>query len=209
MSYLEKYQGQVKDFVEVCHKLAEHMYATSHGGNMAWKLEENLLLITPTKVHKGDIEDGDLVFIDSAGKTVEGARKPTGETPMYLNFFRERPDVTTVIHCHPPYTNAFAINKGENLLMRPIFPETTTEVGPVVLVPYAEPITQKLADKFLPYLKKYNAFLMENHGLVIMSRGDIKWTMMLTEMLETSSISILRRRSWAATAARPAIRCRS
>jgi L-fuculose-phosphate aldolase len=191
MSYLEEYQDQVNDFVEVCHRLAEHMYATSHGGNMAWKLEENLLLITPTKVHKGDIVEKDLVFIDFDGKTVEGTRKPTGETPMYLNFFRERPDVTTVIHCHPPYTNAFAINKGENWLMRPIFPEATTEIGPVALVPYGEPLTQRLADNFLPYLKKYNSFLMENHGLVIMSRGDIKWTMMLTEMLETTSISIL------------------
>lgn len=191
MSYLEQYRDQVNDFVEVCHRLAEHMYATSHGGNMAWKLEENLLLITPTKVHKGNIQSKDLVFIDSSGKTVEGTRKPTGETPMYLTFFQERPDITTVIHCHPPYTNTFAITKGENLLMRPIFPETTTEVGPVALVPYAEPLTQTLADNFLPYLKKYNAFLMENHGLVIMSRGDIKWTLMLTEMLETSSISIL------------------
>ena len=32
---------------------------------------------------------------------------------------------------------------------------------------------------------------MENHGLVIMSSRDIEWTMMLTEQLETASISIL------------------
>jgi ribulose-5-phosphate 4-epimerase/fuculose-1-phosphate aldolase len=75
--------------------------------------------------------------------------------------------------------------------MRPIFPEISVEIGPVPVVPYAEPLTQKLADNFLPYLKKYNSFLMENHGLVIMSSRDIEWTMMLTEQLETASISIL------------------
>ena len=32
---------------------------------------------------------------------------------------------------------------------------------------------------------------MENHGLVIMSSRDIEWTMMLTEQLETTSVSIL------------------
>ena len=110
---------------------------------------------------------------------------------MYINFFRERPDVTSVIHCHPPMTGVFAVTKGTNYLARPIFPETATEVGPALLVPYGQPLTQKLADNFLPLLPKANAFLMENHGLVIMSPRDIQWTMMLTELLEMTSASIL------------------
>lgn len=191
MSYLEKYYDQVKRFIRVCHKLSSEMYATSYGGNLAWRLEEDLFLVTPTRVNKGDIKTEDLVFINSSGEKLEGSKSPTGETPMYLNFFRERPDIVSVIHCHPPYTNTFAITKEENWLMRPIFPEISVEIGPVPVVPYAEPLTQKLADNFLPYLKKYNSFLMENHGLVIMSSRDIEWTMMLTEQLETTSISIL------------------
>ena len=191
MSYLEKYYDQVKRFIRVCHKLSSEMYATSYGGNLAWRLEEDLFLVTPTRVNKGDIKTEDLVFINSFGEKLEGSKSPTGETPMYLNFFRERPDIVSVIHCHPPYTNTFAITKEENWLMRPIFPEISVEIGPVPVVPYAEPLTQKLADNFLPYLKKYNSFLMENHGLVIMSSRDIEWTMMLTEQLETTSISIL------------------
>ncbi|MEZ4583277.1 MAG: hypothetical protein R3A10_16855 [Caldilineaceae bacterium] len=75
--------------------------------------------------------------------------------------------------------------------MRPLFLETVTEVGPVPVVPYGEPLTQRLADNFLPYLQRYNAFLMENHGLVIMSRDDIRWTMMNTELLEMTSLHIL------------------
>lgn len=191
MSYLKKYSDQVERFVRVCHKLNSEMYTTSYGGNLAWRLEKDLFLVTPTRVNKGDITKKDLVFINGSGETLEGNKAPTGETPMYLNFFRERPDIKSVIHCHPSYTNTFAITKGENWLMRPIFPEISVEIGPVPVVPYAEPLTQRLADNFLPYLKKYNAFLMENHGLVIMSSRDMEWTMMLTEQLETASISIL------------------
>jgi L-fuculose-phosphate aldolase len=189
--FVEKYSNEVAKFVSVCHKLSAHMYVTGHGGNMAWKLEENLILITPTQMNKGDITSEDVVFIDLEGKILEGIKRPTGETPMYLNFFRERPDVKSVIHCHPPKTGFFAITKGPNLLMRPIFPETTTEVGPVPVVPYGEPLTQRLADNFLPFLQKYNAFLMENHGLVIMTPGDIQWTMMMTELLEMTSESLM------------------
>ena len=191
MKYLEKYEKKVELFVGACHRLANNMYTASHGGNLAWKLGADTIMISPTQMNKGEIQPKDLVFISPSGEIIEGKRKPSGETPIYLNFFRERPDIASIIHCHPPMTNAFAITKGKNLLMRPIFPETILEVGPVPVVPYAEPLSQKLADNFLPFLKKYNAFLMENHGLLIASPNDIQQALMRTELLETTSISIL------------------
>lgn len=190
MSYFEKYASQIKTFIGVCHQLAANKYVTGFGGNAAWKMEDNVLLITPTQMNKGDIQFDDVVFINLKGEKLEGKKRPTGETPMYLNFFNERPDIQSVVHCHPPYTNAFTITKGVNHLMRPLFPETITEVGPVPVVPFAQPLTQELADNFLPFLQKYNAFLMENHGLVILSPLDIKWTMMNTELLEMTSLHI-------------------
>jgi L-fuculose-phosphate aldolase len=191
MSYLQKYSEEVRDFTMVCKRLADRMYVTSQGGNLSYKLEDNLVLISPTCVCKSDISEMDVVFIDLEGETVEGTRRPTGEVPMYLNFYRDRPDIKSVIHCHPPYTNTFAILKGTNWLMRPVFPETVAEVGPVPLVPYGEPLTQKLADNFAPFVKKYNAFLMENHGLTILSPADICRTMQLVDILEVSAISML------------------
>jgi L-fuculose-phosphate aldolase len=191
MSYLQKYSDEVRDFTMVCKRLADRMYVTSQGGNLSYKLEENLVLISPTCVCKSDISEMDVVFIDLEGRTVEGTRKPTGEVPMYLNFYRDRPDIKSVIHCHPPYTNTFAILKGTNWLMRPVFPETVAEVGPVPLVPYGEPLTQRLADNFAPFVKKYNAFLMENHGLTILSPAAICRTMQLVDILEVSAISML------------------
>ncbi len=191
MSCVEQYRQQTESFVSVCHSLAANMYVTAHGGNLAWKLDENLLLVTPTRLNKGEVGPDDVVFVDAEGNKVEGGREPTGELPMYLNFFRQRPDVVSVIHCHPPMTGAFAIMKGPNWLMRPVFPETVTEVGPVPVVPYGEPLTQRLADNFTPLLDKYNAFLMENHGLVIMSPRDITWTRMMVELLEMTSAALL------------------
>ena len=190
MTLLDTHRTKAEAFLKVCHKLSSLMYVTGHGGNAAWKVEPDLMLITPTRMNKGDLALEDLVFLDLEGRVREGGRPPTGETPMYLNFFRSRPDAQSVIHCHPPYANAFAISRGPNLLMRPIFPETITEVGPVPVVPYGEPLTQRLADHFNPFLKKYNAFLMENHGLVILSPLDITWCMMITELLEMTAVTL-------------------
>jgi len=147
------------------------MFVTAYGGNMAWKLEADVILITPTKMNKGDVTIEDVVFLNSKGDILEEKRKPTGECPMYLKFFSERLDIKSILHCRPPCVCSFAILKDEDLLMRPYYPETVTEVGPVPTVPYAEPLTQQLADNFSPVLQKYNSFIMENHGLVTMSVG--------------------------------------
>ena len=192
MSLSKKYQKEISLFVKVCGRLAKNMYVTAFGGNLAWKMEDDVILITPTQMNKGDVRDEDVVFINRSGDTVEGKRKPTGEKPMYLKFFEERPDIVSVLHCHPPCVCAFAIMKGENHLMRPYYPETTTEVGPVPVVPYAEPLTLKLAANFSPFLQKYNSFIMENHGLVTMTRGDIYWTLLTVELLESSANSMLK-----------------
>jgi L-fuculose-phosphate aldolase len=191
MSLIQRYANEVSDFLKVCALLSQKMYVTSHGGNLSYRLEDDLLLITPTRVPKGSLTEKDLVFIDLKGRTREGSREPTGETPMYLNFYRDRPDAKSVIHCHPPSTNAFAVLKGTNWLMRPVFPETVVEVGPVPIVPYAEPLTQELADNFVPLLRRYNAFLMANHGLVILSPEGIVRTLDLVDILELTAISIL------------------
>ena len=192
MTLLERYNSEAEEFLVVCHALAAKMFVTGYGGNLAWKLEDQVIMITPTMMNKGNIQQQDLVFIDAAGETVEGIHKPTGERWMYLKFFEERPDIQTVIHCHAPNVGAFAIMEGNDWLMRPYFPETTHEVGPVPVVPYAEPITKKLAENFSPYLQKYNSFLMENHGLVSMSPDSITWTHMNVELLEMSAYSILK-----------------
>jgi L-fuculose-phosphate aldolase len=110
---------------------------------------------------------------------------------MYLGFFRDRPDIRSVVHCHPPAVGAFAILEGTNWLARPLYPELAIEVGPVARVRYAEPLTQELAEAFAPLLRTYNAFLMENHGLVILSTEDLDRTLQLVEILELSAVSIL------------------
>lgn len=191
MSFLTQYASQVSDFIAVCHRLADHLYVTSAGGNLAWKLEPNLLLITPTQLNKGFVMPEDVVFMDLGGKVIEGKRRPTGETPMYLKFFNTRPDIVSVIHCHAPHVGALAISKARNWLMRPLYPETTMEVGPVPVVPYAEPLTEKLARAFEPFLPQYNSFIMENHGLVTMTCGGIWDTLMAVELLEATAQSVL------------------
>ena len=193
MKLIQKYSEEVGLFLKVTKRLASNMYVTADGGNAAWRLEEDLILITPTQMNKGEISKEDMVFINHAGETVEGFRCPTGEKPIYLKFFSERSDIASIIHCHPPAVCALAmLEDGDKIVLRPLHPETVIEVGPVPLVEYAQPLTEKLAENFSPFLQKYNSFIMENHGLLTMGTGDIMSTLRNVELFESSVDSILR-----------------
>ena len=130
MEVLKKYEKETELFIKVCGKLSSNKFISGGGGNLAWRLEDDLIMITPTQMAKGDIRTGDLVFINMKGEQVWGTRKPTGEKPMYLKFFSDRPDIRTVVHCHPPCICTAGIVKEKTLLMKPYFPEVVLEAGP-------------------------------------------------------------------------------
>ncbi len=197
----EKYKEQIEETVKICHKLAEDKYVTSHGGNISWAVDRTLLpetaesniLITPTQKFKGNIVFDDICIVDFKGNVLYAPEngKPTGELPFHILFYTERPDIVSVIHGHPIHATGLAMSEGPNYLEWPVLPEPTTEIGPVCKVPYAEPITDKLADNFRKHLDKYNAFLMESHGLVVMSNEPIERTCQLFDIVECTAASIL------------------
>lgn len=191
MTCREKHKVEVDLFVKACRRISDLRYVTDHGGNLAWRIEDDVVLITPTMMNKGDIRAQDLVFLDPSGKKIEGDRPVTSEWVIYRTIFKARPDIRAIIHSHPPHASGFAIARGENWLLRPLLAEAVLELGPVPVVPYAEPATQTLADRFLPYLERHNSFLMENHGVLTMTPGDIVKAVMLVDLLELTAISIL------------------
>ncbi len=194
----KKYESQIKEMVSVCHALADAKYVSSHGGNVSWAVDRPLtidsnIIITPTKKFKGSIEFDDICIIDYYGNVLYApqGKKPTSELPFHLLLFHERPDIASIVHAHPLHTTAFAINMGINYLSWPILPEPTTEVGPVCIVPYSEPGTEKQANNFKGYLNKYNAFLMENHGIAVVSRENVERTRQLVDLIECTAQTIL------------------
>ncbi len=192
MNPREQYQPQINQFVTVCHRLAELGYVTSHGGNLAWRVDEDVLLITATCLAKREHQPEDVVLINRQGEALTPGKRPTGELPIYLSLFASRPDVRSIIHCHPPACCAVAIRQGDNPLILPLFPEVILEIGPVPLVPYATPLSTELADSFGPYLQRHNAFLMENHGVLLMTPRPLDWCLGLMEELESCADSVLR-----------------
>lgn len=190
--YQEKYRQQIDDLVAACHRCAQLNYVTSSGGNLCVRVDENVLLITPTKTLKRTMRFEDICVIDLDGNILfaPAGKKPTGEWPFHTRIMKNRPDIKAIVHSHPPVLTGFAI-ANTDLLTKAFLPEPIIEVGPILMVPYETPLSEKLSEQFDAVIHDSNGFLMENHGAVFCSPIDITDAVELLNMAECMATSIL------------------
>lgn len=186
------YKKEIKELVDACHRCGELGYVTSSGGNLSLRVNENLILITPTKTPKRFMRESDICAVDLEGNVVYApkGKKPTGETPFHVRIMRMRPDIKAIVHAHPPILTGFAIAHSD-ALAKPILPEPIIEVGPILNVKYATPLSDELSENFDAVIKKSNGFLMENHGALICNAKSITEAVEQLQMAETMALSIV------------------
>lgn len=159
------------DLCEVCHLMWSQGWVAANDGNVSVRRDDGTIVCTPSGVSKREIEPDMLVVIDSAGRVVEGDRRPSTEMAMHLRCYADREDVRAVVHAHPPYATAFAAADraldGYGLI------ETVLTVGAVPVVPFAMPGTDDVAEAIAPYLSHHDALLLRAHGALTVG-GDLR-----------------------------------
>ena len=95
--------------VKVCEKINKNGWGEVHAGNISVKIDSNIILCTPHGINLGEVSVSDLIKVDIKGKKLEGVLEPTSELKMHLTVYKNRSDIRSVIHSHPPYSTAFAI----------------------------------------------------------------------------------------------------
>jgi len=186
-----RYADAIEALATAARRLGELGFVASHGGNLSQRLSENLVCITPTKVVKRLMRPEDIVIVSTDGTTVSALddRRPTGETPMHLMILRLRPDLDAIVHAHPPVLTGFSLVDSD-LLEKPLLPEPVLELGPIVSVPYAEPVSREPARQFESRIHLSNAWLMKNHGVTIGSSEGIGRALEFLEMAEAMARSV-------------------
>ena len=77
---------------------------------------------------------------------------------------KERPEVKSVVHCHPPHATAFGIAREP--VPQCVLPEVEIFLGDVPIAKYDIPGSQEFADTILPFVHKSNVIILANHGTV-------------------------------------------
>jgi L-fuculose-phosphate aldolase len=137
-------------------------FAAANDGNISYRLADDRVLCTPTRVSKGFMKPDDLCIVDLEGQQISGKRKRSSEILLHLAILKARPDVKSCVHCHPPHATAFAV--AHEPIPKCILPEFEVFLGEVAISPYETPGTQAFAQTVLPYAKDTDTIILANHG---------------------------------------------
>src|SRR5215467_10163873 len=153
-----------EDIVQVGRLMFDKGWIAANDGNITIRVDNDHLLATPTGISKGMMRPEDLLVCDLTGAKLCGERECTTELAMHLMIYQTRPDVRSVVHAHPPVATGFAA--AGRALDLALLPEVVICLGSIPLAEYGLPGTPELSRGMLPYVPKYDAMLMANHGAV-------------------------------------------
>ncbi|WP_422926156.1 class II aldolase/adducin family protein [Singulisphaera sp. PoT] len=170
-----------EEMCEIGRRVYAKGFAAANDGNISYRLSEDRVLCTPTRVSKGYMKPDDLCIVDMDGKQVSGKRKRSSEILLHLAVMQTRPDVKACVHCHPPHATAFAV--AHEPIPKCTMPEFEVFLGEVAISPYETPGTQAFADTVIPYVKDTDVILLANHG-TITAGSDLMDAYFKTEIID-------------------------
>ena len=71
--------------------------------------EDSIRLLSGSLPYETMTEE-DLVRMTLDGEVLEGERKPSSEWRLHAEVYRQKPEISSVIHTHSPYATSFAVN---------------------------------------------------------------------------------------------------
>ena len=162
-------------------KLIDRRLTTGSGGNISvCNREKNLVAISPSGLDYYETTPEDIVILDMDGNLVEGKHRPSSEAGMHLAFYKNRADVSGIVHTHSKFATAIACMGWE-------LPAVHYLIGMaghrVKCTGYATYGSDELAKKALETIGDSNAVLLANHGLIALGE-DVDRAFSTAEHLE-------------------------
>ncbi len=90
MDIQEKYKAERKEVAHFMRRLYKHALTTTSGGNISFRLSDELILITPTATDKGRMKWKEVGIVTISGENLTPDLKPSIETAMHLAIYKKK-----------------------------------------------------------------------------------------------------------------------
>jgi L-fuculose-phosphate aldolase len=177
-----------KDIRKLIARFMRRLYnrglTTASGGNISVRVKDGMF-ITPSALDKGELKSRHIGAISFEGRNLTPELKPSMEFGMHLAVYMKRPDITSIVHAHPPIATSFtAMDKEINCCL---IAEARAILGKPVRAPYALMGSPELADTVAAAAETgSNVILLENHGIVCLGK-DLLTAFDRIEVLEAAA----------------------
>ncbi|MDN0105667.1 aldolase [Yersinia rochesterensis] len=178
-----------EDMVKLGASFFQRGYATGSAGNLSLKLAEGTLLATPTGSCLGELNAERLSKVSLEGEWISGD-KPSKEISFHRAIYLNNPACGAIVHLHSLYLTALSCLQGldEHNAIKPFTPYVVMRVGDVPVVPYYRPGDSRLGEALAKLAPQYRAFLLANHGPVVVGESLREAADNMEELEETARL---------------------
>src|SRR5215218_6683334 len=169
----------------------QHLVAWTSGNISARDHGTGYVVIKPSGVRYEALRPEHMVVVDLNGQIIEGALKPSSDTPSHLYIYRHRPEVGGIVHTHSTYATAFAAAN------RPIPVYLTAMAdefgGPIPVGGFALIGGEEIGQVVLESIGRSPAILLKNHGVFTLgpnAEAAVKAAVMVEDVARTTWLAL-------------------
>ena len=152
--------------VEAGRKMYNTGLVAGTSGNISMRNpdKEDSFFITPSSMAYDQIQEHDIVEINSKGEPYIKGLRPSSEWQMHVCVYERFKKYNAIVHTHSTFATSFAVTHEDIPLilieMRPYLG------GDLNVAPYRPAGSKELGEVILPYLEDRNSCLLANHGTI-------------------------------------------
>lgn len=152
--------------VEAGRKMYNTGLVAGTSGNISMRNpdKEDSFFITPSSMAYDQIQEHNIVEINSKGEPYIKGLRPSSEWQMHVCVYERFKKYNAIVHTHSTFATSFAVTHEDIPLilieMRPYLG------GDLHVAPYRPAGSKELGEVILPYLEDRNSCLLANHGTI-------------------------------------------
>jgi L-fuculose-phosphate aldolase len=164
MDINKKYKVKRKEVARFMRRLYSLGLTTTSGGNISLRVNDDIVLITPSATDKGRMRWKEIGIMTILGKNLTPELKPSIEFDMHLSIYKKKKEIKAIVHAHPVFASAFTAMKCK--INTNLTAEARAILGDPLVVPYALMGTGELANLAAENIRHSDILLLENHGIL-------------------------------------------
>ena len=197
-----KEKSRKHQLVKYGRRITRAGFVVGSGGNISVR-DQDVVFLKAKNIDMSKAGENDYVVIDlktrkSPHQSIDCRSKPKGK-PLYLSSeyqmhilcYQQRPDICAVIHTHPTF--CVALSPKIKVLYSEDYEFLANIGGSIQVIPYIQPGTLKLAQVVSKVIKRDDAVILKNHGLVCVGKN-LEEAFLRCQVIERASLIYILRK---------------
>jgi len=158
--------SHLKAFIEAAHKLGSHQLLLCSSGNMSWRIDNDIMLISQTGSWLQTLTKDQICISRLSDGMLLNSVKPSMDSGFHFGIMRERKEVKVILHFQSLYATTLACLPDPPTNFN-VINEIPNHIGPIAMLPYISPGSPEIGKKVTDVMKYHDLVVLRNHGQVV------------------------------------------